>query len=75
MKAEEYARVLLETRLGKGAMSDFFILISYDPSSESFEVDIEASVPKVFNVNLQQLIDDVITQVFKEIDKMVSEDC
>jgi len=75
MKAEAYARELLEEKLGRGSLSDFFILISYDPNQETFEVDIEASVPKAFNINLQQLIDDVITEVFKEIDKMVSEDC
>lgn len=75
IKAEEYARGLLEEKLGRGSLSDFFILISYDPNQEAFEVDIEASVPKAFNINLQQLIDGVITEVFKEIDKMVSEDC
>ncbi len=75
IKAEAYARELLEEKLGKGALSDFFILISFDPNQEAFEVDIEASVPKAFNINLKQLIDNVITEVFKEIDKMVSEDC
>jgi len=75
IKAETYARELLEEKLGRGALSDFIILISCDPNQELFEVDIEVAVPKVFNINLQQLIDDVITEVFKEIDKMVNEDC
>ncbi len=75
IKAEMYARELLETKLGKGPLSDFFILISYNPELESFEVDIEATAPKVFNINIQKIVKNVVEQVFTEIDKMVNEDC
>ncbi|MEM3833149.1 MAG: hypothetical protein QW128_06105 [Thermoprotei archaeon] len=75
IKAEAHARELLVAKLGKGHTPDFFIIISYNPELESFEVDIEVITPKVFNINVQKIVDDVVEKVFIDIDRMVNEDC
>lgn len=75
VKAEMYARELLESKLGKGSLSDFFIIISYNHDLQSFEVDIEVIVPKAFNIDVRRIIDDTMNKVFIEIDRMVNEDC
>jgi len=69
--AVSYGEELIRRRLGLSSLGDYLIVVSHDPVSGTITVDVEITVSKRFNLDIDKITKEIAEDVVRFIDEEI----